>query len=166
MKRARVPSLIARVVFATLHFNQTQQDAQTVFKRTAILVAVTLHLFAVSAFAADLKLTDSSGTTVVVTGASIDYGGFVASDIETQGIRVLQGDGTVTVKWTDVESITVTGADQSAKPPRVRLEILLKGGKKVPAALARQGRMKLRGKTELGEYSIDLDKVRVIVPGS
>ena len=27
-----------------------------------------------------------------------------------------------------------------------------------------QGRMKLTGKTELGEYSIDLDKVRTITP--
>jgi hypothetical protein len=42
---------------------------------------------------------------VVVTGASVDYSGFMAADKETDGIRVLQGDGQVTVKWADVESI-------------------------------------------------------------
>jgi hypothetical protein len=116
------------------------------------------------ALAADLKVTDSRGTEVVVAGASIDYGSFLSSDSETQGIRVLQGDGAVTVKWVDVESIKVTRRDDSVKPARVELEIVLKNGKRLPAALLRQGRMKLLGKTELGEYAIDLDKVRSIAP--
>ena len=116
------------------------------------------------ASAADLKITDSRGTEVVVIGASIDYSGFMASDKETQGIRVLQGDGTVTVKWTDVESLRITRMDNSVKPPRIEIEIVLRNGKKVPAALLRQGQMKLSGKTELGEYSIDLEKLRSITP--
>ena len=33
-----------------------------------------------------------------------------------------------------------------------------------PIAQLAQQRMKLTGKTELGEYSIDLDKVRTITP--
>jgi hypothetical protein len=114
--------------------------------------------------AADLKITDTSGTSVVVTGAAIDYGGFLASDLETLGIRVLQGDGTVTVKWADIDTITVTGKDESSKPPRLKLEIVLRSGKKVPAALFRQGQTKLKGKTELGDYTIDLDKVRFMAP--
>ena len=114
--------------------------------------------------AADLKVTDSRGTEVLVTNASVDYGGFLASDKETLGIRVLQGDGIVTVKWADLESLKVVRRDDSVKPPLVVLEITLRNGKKVPAELLRQGQMKLIGKTDLGDYSIDLDKVRTIAP--
>ena len=125
---------------------------------------ILLLLPAGDAVAADLKITDSRGTEVVLTGASIDYSGFLATDKETQGIRVLQGDGVVTVKWTDVERLKVVRRDDSVKPPRVELEIVLKSGKTVPAAFVRQGQMKLLGKTDLGDYSIELDKVRTIVP--
>ena len=133
-------------------------------KAAVVAACLALILPAVQAFAIDLRVTDSGGTTVVVTGASIDYGGFLASDRETMGIRVLQGEGAVTVKWTDIESLTVTGRDESVKPPRVKLEVILRGGKKVPVTLARVGRMKLVGKTDLGEYAIDLDKIKAIVP--
>jgi hypothetical protein len=139
--------------------------AGPVFKRQQVLAfLILLLLTAGGAVAADLKITDSRGTEVVVTGASIDYSGFLASDRETEGIRVHQGDGTVTVKWTDVESLRVVRRDDSVKPPRVEIEIVLKSGKKVPAALVRQGPMKMLGRTDLGDYSIDLDKVRTIVP--
>jgi hypothetical protein len=116
------------------------------------------------ALAADLKITDSRGTEVVVSGVSVDYGGMMTSDKETHGIRVLQGDGLVLVKWSDIESLKVTRRDDSVRPPRIEVEIALKGGRKVAAAFFRQGQMKLLGKTDLGEYSIDLDRVRTIVP--
>jgi hypothetical protein len=132
--------------------------ARLVFSLAALTLAAT------TASAADLRITDSRGTEVVVQAAAIDYGAFVSSDVETQGIRLMQGDGSVTVKWTDLETLKVTRRDESVKPPRVELEVVLKNQKKVPAALLRQGRMKLTGKTELGEYSIDLDKVRTITP--
>jgi len=121
-------------------------------------------LVAATASAADLRITDSRGTEVVVQSAVIDYGGFMASELETQGIRLMQGDGSVMVKWADLESLKVTRRDESIKPPRIELEVVLKSQKKLPAALLRQGRMKLTGKTELGEYSIDLDKVKTITP--
>jgi hypothetical protein len=133
-------------------------------KRSAILTAIVVCTLGALPFAADLRITDSGGTTVVVTGASIDYGGFMAADLVTDGIRVMQGEGMVMMKWTDVESMSVTGKDETVKPARLKLEIVLKSGTKVPASLARQGRMKLTGKTELGEYSIDLDKIRTIAP--
>ena len=135
------------------------------FRRTQVLAFLILLLLpAGGAVAADLKITDSRGTEVVLTSASVDYSGFLAPDKETQGIRVLQGDGIVTVKWTDVASLKVVRRDDSVKPPRVEIEIVLKSGKTVPAALFRQGQMKLSGKTDLGDYSIELDKVRTIVP--
>ena len=127
-------------------------------------VVFLLLLSSVTALAADLKITDSRGTEVLLANASIDYSGFMASDTETQGIRLLQGDGMVTVKWADVESLHVVRTDDSARPPRIEVEVILRNGKKAPAALFRQGQMKLRGKTDLGDYSIDLDKVRTITP--
>jgi len=132
--------------------------------RVPALVLAALLLIAASGSAADLRITDSRGTEVVVQSAAIDYGGFVGSEMETQGIRLMQGDGTVTVKWADIETLKVIRHDESVKPPRVEMEVVLRNQKKVPAALLRQGRMKLTGRTELGEYSIDLDKVRTITP--
>ena len=128
-----------------------------------VLLASVL-LGAASVSAADLRIIDSRGTDVVVQSAGIDYGGFMASEIETQGIRLMQGDGSVMVKWADIETLKVVRRDESVKPPRIELEVVLKNQKKVPAALLWQGRMKLTGKTELGEYSIALDKVRSITP--
>jgi hypothetical protein len=132
--------------------------------RVPILWLSALLFVAGPAGAADLRITDSRGTEVVVQSAAIDYGGFMAADRETQGIRLMQGDGSVMVKWADIETLKVTRRDESAKPPRIELEVVLRNQKKVPAALLRQGRMKLTGKTELGEYAIDLDKVRTITP--
>ena len=40
------------------------------------------------------------------------------------------------------------------------VEIALKGGGKRNAILVRKGRMKLSGKSDLGEYTIDLEKVK------
>ena len=148
----------------TRHVYQADHETGVTVFNTTLAVACLLSLLPVGAFAADLRVTDSRGTEVVVIGASIDYSGFMTSDKETRGIRVLQGDGTVTVKWTDVDSLRITRMDNSVKPPRVEIEIVLTNGKKVPAALLRQGQMKLLGKTELGEYSIDLEKIRSIIP--
>jgi hypothetical protein len=139
-------------------------NSDSLFRRTVAMAGLALGLVSAPAFAADLKVTDSRGTEVVVSGASVDYSGFMAADKETDGIRVMQGDGQVTVKWSDVESLRVLRKDDSVKPPRIELEIALRNGRKVPAALLRQGQMKLVGKTELGAYSIDLDKVRAIAP--
>jgi hypothetical protein len=101
---------------------------------------------------------------VVLRDARIDYGGFLGSEFEREGLRVLQGDGAVTVKWSIVASIRMTGTDDSVKPARVQLEILLRDGRKFSATLARVGRMLLLGTTDLGEYTIALDKLRVIEP--
>ena len=128
------------------------------------VVAFSLLLSSVPAAAVDLKISDSRGTQVLLTSASIDYGGFMAADKETQGIRVLLGDGLVTARWSDIGMVKIVRKDDSVRPPRIEIEITLKNGKKVAAALYRQGQMKLLGKTELGDYSIDLERVRTIEP--
>ncbi len=122
-----------------------------------------LLLFAGQAFATDLRVTDGSSTTTLIHDAYIDYGSFM-NDKEYDGIRVYQGDAVVTAKWTNIQSLTITGKETSQKPGRVTVDIVLKKGGKVPATLLTKGRMHLVGKTELGDYFIDLDKLRTIAP--
>jgi hypothetical protein len=129
-----------------------------------VAAAIWSVLVAVTAPPTDLRITDSRGTSVVVTGATIDYGGMLATDKQSDGIRLLQGDGAVLLKWSDVDTIRVTKVDESEIPPRIDLEVVLRDRKRVPATLLRKGRMQLLGKTELGDYSIGLDKIRMIVP--
>jgi hypothetical protein len=112
----------------------------------------------------NIVLTDSQGTDVVVTGVAIDYGGLLSVGRETQGIRVRQGDGSVLLKWSDLDTLRVTKRDDTVKPPRVELEIVLRSHKRVLATLLRAGKMQMVGRTDLGEYRIDLDKVMRLVP--
>ena len=128
-------------------------------KRTLGLVLPILFLTA-TLHAADVRVTDSGGIEVLVKDITIDYSGLLGSDKETEGVRVAQGEALVTARWTDIQSITITGRDPAAA--RITVEILLKDGKKVNASLIRKGRMKLSGKSDLGEYSIDLEKIRKI----
>ena len=157
-------ALLGRSVARTEEMAVAAPNGRKAKGAVGVLLLAALLLVAASASAADLRITDSRGTEIVVQSAAIDYGGFMASEVETQGIRLMQGDGSVMVKWTEIESLRVTRRDESVKPPRIEMEVVLRNQKKVPAALLRQGRMKLTGKTELGEYSIDLDKVRTITP--
>jgi len=126
-------------------------------------VTFLLLVSAAPAFATDLKIKDSKGTEVTLANVAIDYGSFLSSDKETLGIRLMQGDGSVTVTWADLESLQVLRTNGTVKPPIIEVEVLLKNGKKSPAALFTQGNMKLLGKSDLGDYSIDLAKVRSIV---
>jgi hypothetical protein len=121
-------------------------------------------LLAANAIAADLRITDTSGFEVLITGVTIDYGGMIGTDREVLGIRVSQGEAFITAKWAEISSLTVTGRDASVNPAKISLEIVLKNGKTVPAALVRKGRMLLIGKSDLGDYSINLEKIRKIVP--
>jgi hypothetical protein len=121
-----------------------------------IIIPLCLLLVAMPIFATDLKITDVSNAVVVVRDAVLDYGSFV-SDKETQGIRINQGEAAVTAKWSNIETITMNGTDD-------KVEIVLKNGQKVSATLAKKGRMKLSGKTDLGDYSIDLVKIHAISP--
>ena len=112
-----------------------------------------------------LRLTDSKGITVVLAGAVIDYGAMLTKDLYAEGIRLKQGDGDVTVKWTAIDTIrVVTVEDENKKTEMLRLEIVLRNGKRQQATLAEKGRMLLVGRSDLGEYSVDLHKVRLIVP--
>jgi hypothetical protein len=132
--------------------------------RIRLFVAL-LVLVPAFAHAADLKITDTSGAQVIVKNASLDYPGALgAATRVSDGIRVLQGDGSATVKWKDMQSLTVRDAEDRSKPSRLEVDVQLRNGRHVVATLQRPADVKLRGKTELGEYAIDLDKVRTIEP--
>jgi hypothetical protein len=126
-------------------------------------VVTAFLLLAGQTFAADLRVTDSSNAVVLVRDVVIDYGGF-RNDRESEGIRVQQGEGSVIAKWSNIETLTMTGKDESVNPPRLNVDIVLKNGRKISAVMLYKGRMKLSGQTDLGDYSIDLDKVRSLAP--
>jgi hypothetical protein len=128
-------------------------------KRTLSL-PLTFLVLAGSAFATDVRIMDSAGVEVLVKEISIDYGGLLGSDKDSEGIRVTIGDAMVTARWSDIQSLTVTGRDVAAG--RMMIEIVLKSGKAQAGQMMRKGRMKITGKAELGEYSIDLEKVKKI----
>jgi hypothetical protein len=129
-------------------------------RRTAGLLVLAFLFFSIPALAVDVRVMDSAGIEILVKDITIDYGGLLGNDKEVDGVRLTQGDAAVTAKWADIESITVTGRDSAAT--RMTVEIALKSGRKVTALLVRKGRMKLVGKADLGEYSIDLEKVKKI----
>jgi len=115
-----------------------------------------------SVFATDLKITDASNTIIVVHDAFIDYGGLMG-DKETEGLRIYQGEAMVTALWANIRSVTITGKTASAEP-RPTAEIIPKKGSKINTTLVSKGRMRLSGKTDLGDYAIDLEKIRIIEP--
>jgi hypothetical protein len=132
--------------------------------RIPALVAVLFILTPPLARAADLRVTDTTGTQVVVRDASLDYDAGIAAVRESNGIRVQQGDATVTVKWNDVESVTVLHPGEAGKDDRLEVEVALRSGRRMTAALTRVRDTTLRGRTDLGDYRIDLEKVRAIEP--
>ena len=131
-------------------------------KRFGLILLVFLAIVG-QALATDLRVTDQANTSVLVHDAVIDYGAF-RDDKEETGIRIQQGDALVTAQWANVETLTVTGRDTAVSPPRIRIELVLKNGLKVAGTLVVRGRMKLVGKTDLGDYSIDLEKIKMIAP--
>ena len=128
-------------------------------RRTLCLMLLAL-LVATPALAVDLRVMDSAGVEVLVKEINLDYGGLLGTDKETEGIRVSRGEAFEIAKWGDIDSLTVTGRDATQK--LMTVEIALKSGRKVNATMVRKGRMKLAGRSDLGDYSIDLEKIKKI----
>ena len=127
------------------------------------LILIFFLLLAANGFATDLRITDSTNTVIVVHEPFIDYGGLMG-DKEQDGIRLYQGEAVVTAKWVNIRTITITGKDTSAPQPRLKIEIVPRKGARISTTLVNKGRMKLSGKTDLGDYAIELEKIRVIEP--
>jgi hypothetical protein len=129
--------------------------------RAGSIVVFLFFMLPAQAFAVDLRVTDTANTVVVLHDAFVDYGAFT-NDKETDGIRIQQGEAIVTARWANIETLTITGKDESGT--RLKVEIVSRTGPKVSALLVSKGRMKLSGMTDLGDYSIDLEKIRTIAP--
>jgi hypothetical protein len=127
------------------------------------LTILFVFFFADTSFAADLKITDITNTVILVYDAFIDYGGLMG-DKEADGIRLYQGEAVVTAKWSNIQSITITGQATPPAQDRIRVDIIPRKGTRISTTLLSKGRMKLSGKTDLGDYAIDLEKVRMIEP--
>jgi hypothetical protein len=128
------------------------------------LAALAIVALCQGAPGADLWVTDSRGRELLVTSGVVDYGGAFSVDAQSDGIRVLQGDGLTTVKWSAIDTLYVLRVEEGMDPPRATLEVVLRNHHRVSAELFHKGRMQLNGHTELGDYTIDLIKVRRIVP--
>jgi hypothetical protein len=130
----------------------------------ARIIWLLLVLLPARALGTDLQVTDSQGTMVVVKDAAVDYGSLLASDIDRDGFRIQQGDAVVRVKWSALQSVTITKVDSSVKPARVELEVVMLSGSRAPGTLFRKGATTLTGAAPLGEYTIALEKVRRLAP--
>src|SRR6267142_3857964 len=118
-------------------------------RRTGRIVVFLFFMQLGQAVAMDLRVTDTGNTVVVLHDAFVDYGAFT-NDRETEGIRVQQGEAVVTAMWTNIETLTITGKDESGTAPRLKVEVVPRSGAKISATLVSKGRMKLSGKTDLG----------------
>jgi hypothetical protein len=117
--------------------------------------------------AADVKVTDHSGHSTVVKDVRIDYTSYslwYTPDFESEGVRVLQGDATVTVRWSKIEKLTIKGRDaEGAKgTPGIKAEIAIKNGDKKDVELEMDSKEGLTGETDLGKYSIHLQDINTI----
>jgi len=125
--------------------------------KVIVAVAAFVILGTTSASAADLRITQVVGTVVEVRNVTIDYTQYsmlYTPDFERSGIRKLAG----TVYWSDVARIEITGRDSHG----LSAIIVGKDGKTSEMTLKRDSDKGLRGVTDLGDFFIALDKIRLI----
>lgn len=112
-----------------------------------------------------LKITDAQGN--VITLALIDanttidytsYGFMYRTDNEYGGVRIRQGEGTVAVKWDRLSKIDISKVSEAGGEGKMTTA----SGTAQPVVLIPWSKQGLKGKTELGEFFIALDKVRTI----
>jgi hypothetical protein len=84
-------------------------------------------------------------------------------DIEYRGIRAYQGNGTVTIDWSRIDTLTITGRKTDVTPYRLQGEIVLKDKTQRRLELVFDSKKGLHGQTDLGEFSLPLQNVTTIV---
>jgi hypothetical protein len=112
-----------------------------------------------------LRVTDTKGNVVTLLfqnrGVEIDYttyGFMYRTDYESDGVRIRQGEGQLTVRWMkllriDVTKVTDAGAEG---------QMVTAAGDTQPVVLVPWSKEGLMGEAELGRFSINLDKVKTI----
>ena len=130
-----------------------------------ILLLSATVLVCASLSAADLRITDKSGTVTDLKSAAIDYT-FRATykgltllsevDIEGMGIRISQGSGHILLRWSILDKLTINDVGKNLKA-----EALLRNGQKKEIELLEK-RKPLKGMVDLGEFSIALEDIKTI----
>jgi len=112
-----------------------------------------------------LRVTDTKGNTVTLSfnnfGVTIDYTSysfFYTPDEENGGLRIKQGEGTVTVSWEKLSRIEITKVTSTGAEG----QMVMTAGTMQPVVLVPWSKGGLEGNTELGKFSINLDKVKTI----
>ena len=110
-----------------------------------------------------LRVIDTKGAATVleISSARIDYTSYAfmyRPDFEYSGIRLKQGEGTVTVRWDLIDKINLSPANDGG----AEAEILMRSGDTKNMGLVRWSEKGLTGKPDLGDFSIALGKVRTI----
>jgi hypothetical protein len=125
------------------------------------LIASMSLLTCASIFAVDLELTDIKGNQVELSDASLS---FVLVKPEAQdtdhcsGIPLKQGEGTVVIKWANIRSISFADIPNVLS---LNMTVTLVDGSTRSMLVKREGRVV--GKAKLGDFTIDLPKVKMIV---
>ena len=140
--------------------------------RRMVITLVSILAVAEIGLPADLKVTDRKRNVVEIKNAYVHYGttryvvGGSTSDNEHQGLRVLQGDATVTVKWPRIKELTITLVPPTSERHKhfasvPQAQIVLNTGETISAQLELGD---LKGESALGEFSISLANVQRISP--
>ena len=117
------------------------------------------------ALGADVKVTDTSGKSRIVRNVKIDYTQYsviYTPDFEYNGIRVVDGQARITIDWSKIEKVTALKLDMDNQ--KLTADIFLKNGGKQSMELVMDSHQGLVGETDLGEYHIDLEKIKIIEP--
>jgi len=111
--------------------------------------------------AAELKVTDSSGETpIIIRNVKVSYAGgpnpysFNSSYSVNNGIRIKKGEGTLLVPWSKVRKLEITNYNDT--------KLIMTDGTEENVKLVPATKGGLKGLTDIGEFSINLDKVKVI----
>ncbi len=132
--------------------------------------SVLLYVFSISilcvfiyANAADLRITDKSENVIQIEKAKIDYTSYsfiYTPDFEYDGIRVHQGEGLVKINWDRIKLLEIFERDTTFKPNRLNGKVVFIDNDSSNVKLVSDSKKGLAGITGLGEFSIDLEKVK------
>ena len=131
------------------------------------IALITLLLFIVTAkvYGADVKVTDTKGNIVEVRDVAIDYTRYsiiYTPDNDHEGVRAFQGEGVVTINWSQIETIAIKRKKTDVVPNRLEADVTFKDKRVVGVDLQMDARQGLHGKTDLGDFSIQLESVKSI----
>jgi len=121
-----------------------------------------------------LVITDTSGAVTSLRDFDIDYSNYPSGHVTVtelvstlhfvrNGIRIYQGESKVTVPWENIAKVVVTGEVRTV-PYHLTGTLRLADGTEQSVKLEMDAKEGLRGKSDLGSFSIRLGNIKSIVP--